>query len=81
MPINAVSSPSTTTATVSSQSQPLRHTNAASQARVSAVNAPASNDRDNDNDTDVQATQRAQEAKPSLNAQGQTVGTTINTTA
>lgn len=83
MPVNAVSLPGTPIATTSGLSQSQRQTNPTSQARLVASNAPASNDRDSDNDSknEVQASKRAQEAKPSLNAQGQTVGTTINTTA
>lgn len=81
MPIPAVSSPGTPTAQPIGPAQAARQSSEAAQARISAANAPAAKDSDNDNDTDVRATQRVQEAKPSLNTQGQTVGTTIDTTA
>ncbi len=79
MPIPAVSSPGTPTAQPIGPAQAARQTAEATQARISAVNTPAA--KESNNDTDVRATQRVQEAQPSLNTLGQTVGTTINTTA
>ncbi len=81
MPIPAVSSPGTPTAQPIGPAQAARQSSEASEARISAVNAPAAKDSNNDKDTDVRATQRAQEAKPTLNTQGQIVGTSIDVTA
>ncbi len=82
MPINAVSS-SATAATVSAPStQSLRQASQSSEAsetkRVSVANA---NFPKETNNNDVQQTQRVQAAQPTLNAQGQTIGRTINETA
>jgi hypothetical protein len=61
-----------------STTQPLRQQSEAAQINRLAADSNASGDT---NDTGVRETQRAQATQPTTNTLGQTIGTTINTTA